>query len=250
MKTRALILLISLAIFSQIAFAADEDIWNKANTAYDQGNFNTAIDEYTSYLDRGHRLPEVYYNLGGAYFKAGKLGLAIASYRHCLKLDPASAAARENLAYVRGFVVDKVETKPRGFLVDIWYGLAGILSPGANFILTIIFYWLLCGIISLLIIGYGKRELVIYLLMIIAFMFILSAAITRFVVSEERNTRWGVVISSAVELREGPGDEFGKIFTGHEGLEFKILTKRQDYILIELDSGLKGWIPQASLTEI
>jgi hypothetical protein len=250
MKTRALLVISALLAFAQFAIATDEDIWNKANTAYDQGSYADAIEGYTSFLDRGHRFPEVYYNLGNAYFKDGKLGLAIASFRHCLKLDPAFSAARENLAYVRGFAVDKVETKPRGFLVDIWYGLAGILSPQTYFVLTIAFYWLFCAIVSLLIAGYGKRELVIYLLIITAFLFIFSAAITRFVVSGERNSHWGVVISPAVELREGPGDEFEKIFTGHEGLEFKIMAKRQGYILVELDSGLKGWIPQTSLTEI
>jgi hypothetical protein len=250
MIKNTLLLLVIFVALTQIVFASDEDIWDNANTAYDQGNYSMAIENYTTYLEHGHRLPEVYYNLGGAYFKDNKLGLAIASFRHSLKLDPAFTAAKENLAYVRSFAVDKVETKPRGFLVDIWYALAGVLSPGTNFILTLILYWLLSANISLLIIGYGKRELMIYLLVIIALLFIFSATITRFVVNQERNTRWGVVISPSVDLREGPGDEFEKIFTGHEGLEFKILNKREGYMLVELDSGLKGWMPQASLTEI
>lgn len=235
---------------SSLLAAADEEIWNKANTAYDRGDYVAAAENYTSYIERGHSLPEVYYNLGNAYFKQGKLGLAVASYHHSLKLNPAFKPARENLAYVRTYAVDKVEEKPRGFLVDIWYGLASILSPQANFILTIFFYWLLCAAISLLLFRYGKRELVIYLVIIAAFMFIFGAAVTRFAIYEERGAHWGVVIAPAVDLRDGPGEEFGKIFTGHEGLEFKIVSKRQNYCLVELSSGLKGWIPQESLTEI
>lgn len=250
MNMRMFVIAFILVFSCGLLMASDEDIWNKANAAYDQGDYSAAAENYTTYLERGHLLPEVYYNLGNAYFKQGKLGLAVASYHHSLKLNPAFKPARENLAFARTFAVDKVEEKPRGFLVDIWYGFASILSPQANFILTIFFYWLLCGAISLLLLRYGKRELVIYLVIIAAFMFILSAAVTRFAIIEERGAHWGVVIASAVDLRDGPGEEFEKIFTGHEGLEFKIISERQNYYLVELASGLKGWIPQASLTEI
>lgn len=250
MKIRVLLIFILFACFANSLRAADEDIWSKANTAYDQGDYAAAAEGYTAFLERGHLLPEVYHNLGNAYFKQGKLGLAIASFRHALRLNPSYTTAKENLAYVRGFAVDKVEEKPRGFVLDIWYGLVSIFSPQGNYLITIIFYWLLCAAISLLLLRYGKRELVIYLVIIAAFMFILSAAVTRFAINEERGAHWGVVIVSAVDLREGPGDEFEKIFTGHEGLEFKILSKRQNYCLVELSSGLKGWIAQASLTEI
>jgi tetratricopeptide (TPR) repeat protein len=250
MNTRTLLIVLLLLFSGSLLMAADDEIWNKANAAYDQGDYAAAAEAYTSFLERGHLLPEVYYNLGNSYFKQGKLGLAVASFHHSLKLNPGFRPAKENLVYVRGYAVDKVEEKPRGFLVDIWYGFASILSPQANFIVTIFLYWFLCAAISLLLIRYGKRELVIYLVIIAAFMFILSAAVTRFEINEERGAHWGVVIVSAVDLREGPGEEFEKIFTGHEGLEFKILSKRQNYCLVELTSGLKGWIPQASLMEI
>lgn len=250
MTTRKLLFLFWFIFSISPLMASDDEIWNKANTAYDQGDYATATDNYISYLEHGHLLPEVYYNLGNAYFKQGKLGLAMASYHHSLKLNPSFKAARENLVFARSFAIDKVEEKPRGFLVDIWHSLTSLLTPQANFLLSIFLYWLLCAAISLLLLRYGKRELVIYLVIIAAFMFILSAAITRFAINEERGSTWGVVIVSSVDLRDGPGEEFEKIFTGHEGLEFKIISKRQNYCLVELASGLKGWIPRASLTEI
>lgn len=250
MITRNLLIIFLFVFSCSMLLAADEEIWNRANAAYDQGDYNSAAENYTAYLERGHLLPEVYYNLGNAYFKQGKLGLAVASYHHSLKLNPSFKAARENLIFARSFAVDKVEEKPRGFLVDIWYNLVTILTPQANFGLSIFFYWLLCAAISMLLLNYGKRELVIYLVIIAAFMFILSATVTRFAINEERGAHWGVVIASAVDLRDGPGEEFEKIFTGHEGLEFKIISRRQNYCLVELASGLKGWIPQTSLTEI
>ena len=250
MNKKTILIIILILLSRGLRAASDNDIWNEANAAYDRADYVAAADYYTSYLERGHLLPEVYYNLGNAYFKQGKLGLAIASYRHSLKLDPSFRAARENLVFARSYTVDKVEEKPRGFLVDIWYNFATLLSPQAYFILSIFFYWLLCAALTMLMLKYGKRELVIYLVIIAAFMFILGAAVTRFAINEERGANWGVVTVPAVDLRDGPGEDFEKIFTGHEGLEFKIISKRQNYCLVELASGLKGWIPRESLTEI
>ena len=247
MIAKAIIIFVLIAASS---FAADIEIWNQANSNYDQGRYTEAIDGYRTFLERGYRFPEVYFNLGNAYFKDNKIGPAIASFRHSLKLAPSFTPAKENLDYARTFTVDRVEPKPRGFLLDLWYGLVDLISPSGYFILSIILYWILCAIGVFLINGYGRRELTVYILIFTSIAFITSVTITRFAVNHERNTRWGVVVAQSVDLREGPGDEFGKIFTGHEGLEIKIISARQKYILIELENGLKGWIPGESLTEI
>ena len=105
-------------------------------------------------------------------------------------------------------------------------------------------------ILSGLILGIGKKEFLTYLLILFAIMFILGIAITYSVVDRDLNSKLGVLTATSADLREGPGEEFGKIFTGHEGLEFKIITLRQDYYLVELKNGLKGWIKSSLLTEI
>jgi hypothetical protein len=240
-----------LLLFAAVSFAAtDQETWTAANEAYDSGDFATAIDNYVSLLAKGKRTSEVYYNLGNAYFKTNQIGLSIAAYLHSLKIDPTFRLAAENLDYVRQFVVDKVEEKPRGFILNIWYGLEGFLSPQGNFIFTITVFWCLALILSGLILGIGKKEFLTYLLILFTIMFILGIAITYSVVDRELHSKVGVLTATSGELREGPGEEFEKIFTGHEGLEFKIITLRQDYYLVELKNGLKGWIKSSLLTEI
>jgi tetratricopeptide (TPR) repeat protein len=245
------VLAFSLLLLSSIAFAdSDQDVWLAANTAYDNSEFQLAIDSYLKLLEKGIRTPEIYYNLGNAYFKTEQIGLAIAAFRHCLRIDHAFEPARENLHYVRQFTVDKVEEKPKGFLFNIWYGIAGIFSPAGYFIFTIAVFWMLIAALSVLILGFGKKELLTYLLILLAILFILGSVITYSVVDEELNTKWGVLTATSAELREGPGEDFEKIFTGHEGLEFKILSQRQNFYLVELRNGLKGWIKSSLLTEI
>jgi len=250
MKSALFMLLLILLFPANAVYGSDDDIWIKANSAYDQNNFDSAIEGYRLLLEHGIRQPEVYYNLGSAYFKNDQLGMAIAAFRHCLKINPSFKLAQENLDYVRKFTIDKVEKRDRGFMLDIWYGLAEILPPEGHFIFTIAVFWVLCLIITLLLLGFGKKELLIYLLILLTVVFIFEVVITNFVIDETINTRWGVITVVSAELREGPGEDFGKIFTGHEGLEFKILSWRQGYYLVELANGLKGWIQEITLTEI
>lgn len=239
-----------LMLSSFVQADTDQETWLAANSAYDNSDFRTAIEGYLKLLEKGIRTPEIYHNLGNAYFKTEQIGLAIAAFRHCLKIDHSYEPARENLEYVRKFAVDKVEEKPKGFLFNIWYGITGIFSPGGYFIFTIAVFWALIGLLSVFILGFGKKELLTYLLILLAILFIISSAITYSVVDDELNTKWGVLTATSAELREGPGEDFEKIFTGHEGLEFKILSQRQNYYLVELRNGLKGWIKSSLLTEI
>lgn len=243
-------IVLSLLLVVLANASGDDDLWNSTNTAYDNSDYYTAIDGYLKILEKGRRTPEVYHNLGNAYFKSDKLGLAIAAFRHAINIDPSFTPARENLEYARQFTVDKVEEKPRGFLLNIWYGMAGIFSPQGHFIFTMAVFWSIIGLLSLYILGIGRRELLSYLLILLSIIFILGAIITYTVVDEEQNTKWGVMTATTAELREGPGEDFEKIFTGHEGLEFKILSQRQGYYLVELRNGLKGWMRLSLLTEI
>ncbi|MCP4580796.1 MAG: tetratricopeptide repeat protein [candidate division Zixibacteria bacterium] len=251
MKLRYL-LVFFLLILQAVACQAVEDseIWAKANSDYDSGEFGQAIEGYMSMLERGLRTPVVYYNLGNSYFKQNQVGMAIAAFHHSLKLDPSFTHARENLEYVRQFAIDKVEERPKGFLLNIWYGLAGLLSSEGHFLFSMITFWGLSSIITLLILGIGKKEFLTYLLILLIILFILWVTLTYNVVDKEVNTKWGVVTVTSAELREGPGEDFEKIFTGHEGLEFKILSQRQEYYLIELKNGLRGWIQSNLLMEI
>lgn len=243
--------LIILILLPSVLFAEnDQDIWLTANTAYDNSNFQTAIDNYLKLLERGIRTPEIYYNLGNAYFKIDQIGLSIAAFRHSLQIDHSFEPARENLEYVRKYTVDKVEEKPRGFLLNLWYNATGFFSPQGYFIFTLASFWALIALLSVFILGFSKKELLTYLLILLAIVFMLSSVVTYSVVDKELNTKWGVLTATSAELREGPGEDFERIFTGHEGLEFKILSQRQNYYLVELKSGLKGWIKSSLLTEI
>ena len=76
-----------------------EQLWNKANTAYINGDFHAAADTYEELLSRGVSSMKLYYNLGNAYFKDDRIGKAILYYNRALRLAPGNDDIRYCLLY-------------------------------------------------------------------------------------------------------------------------------------------------------
>lgn len=78
---------------------AYDDAFQRGNTAYEQGDFATAITSYEQLVAEGVVDPDVFYNLGNAYYRANKLGAAIANYERALHISPRHEPALRNLEY-------------------------------------------------------------------------------------------------------------------------------------------------------
>ena len=84
----ALLVLVALCRTVQAAPTA-EDYFNAGQSAYDQGNYALAIEQWQESY-RLSREPALLYNLGQAYRLAGDCAHALLSYRQFLAADPTS----------------------------------------------------------------------------------------------------------------------------------------------------------------
>jgi Tetratricopeptide repeat len=73
------------------------DTFQRGNAAYEAGDFPAAIRYYEQLTGEGVVHPAVFYNVGNAYYRAGRLAPAIANYERALALDPGLASAEHNL---------------------------------------------------------------------------------------------------------------------------------------------------------
>ncbi len=242
--------LMLILLAARAAVAGNEELWKQAADNYDAGQYRQAIENYHRLMERGFENPQVYYNLGNAYFKAGELGIAIWSFRRALRLDPGFAPARANLEYARTFNTDQVSIEHRGFILDIWDFLSGLLSSNGYLILLTIAWWAAAALIIYKIGRIGSQSSLYYLLIVPVVIIIFSSTSAMRRIDEDRLTRWGVISRESADIREGPGAEFNRLEVGHEGLEFKILSDRENSYLIELGNGLVGWIDKEAVLEI
>lgn len=67
--------------------------------AYQQNDYPSAIAAGEQLVDEGIVNPIVFYNLGNAYFRSGRIGPAIANYERALHLSPRLDSAEHNLEH-------------------------------------------------------------------------------------------------------------------------------------------------------
>lgn len=71
--------------------------FDRANEAYQQGDYSEAITHYEQLVADGIADAGVFYNLGNAYFRSKRIGPAIANYERVLQIDPNFKSATRNL---------------------------------------------------------------------------------------------------------------------------------------------------------
>jgi tetratricopeptide (TPR) repeat protein len=100
-------LLILSALWASAAQAADtapaspQTTFFHANALYKDGQYDAAVQEYEQLLQSGRTSGNLYFNLGNAYFKAGKKGKAIVNYERARRLIPGDPDLRANLEYAQ-----------------------------------------------------------------------------------------------------------------------------------------------------
>ena len=77
---------------------AYHDTFNRGCAAFSTRDYAAAIQAFEQIVAEDVADPAVFYNLGNAYYRSGRLGPAIANYERALHLDPGFENARENLA--------------------------------------------------------------------------------------------------------------------------------------------------------
>jgi len=117
----ALFLFLVCGVYTQAC-----EIFQEANQAYFQGDFQTAIDKYEQCEKKSF---EVLYNLGNAYFKEAQLGKSIQYYRKAQQLNPEDENLRYNLEFASKQTVDEEDydnsRSPRKILIMFFLKLMG-----------------------------------------------------------------------------------------------------------------------------
>lgn len=87
-----------------------EIFYNIGNAYYKMGDFDAAYKHYEQALDSENEAfrQKVLYNLGNANYRRGQLDEAISRYEASLEIDPQDETVRENLEFVK-----KVKTEPQ-----------------------------------------------------------------------------------------------------------------------------------------
>ena len=255
LKMRKGILNVLILLFPVFVFANDSTkTFEEANELYQSNEFSTAIEKYESVEAQGYRSPELYYNLGNAYFKINQPGKAILNYERALLI--ANPDTREDIQYnlelVRKSLTDDIEVLPQFFLKRWKNILRNLASSKSWSIIALLIFWLGIGGLIVWLKGKDRQQKKIgfvagmVVLMMSALPFFLAIDASRF----EQSSELAVIMSEEVKLRSAPDEESNSIFLLHEGVSVELLDQIGAWYKVKLRNGEQGWLPKDALEKV
>ena len=241
MGGRRLQLVIIMLIFPLFAIPDRiEDHYDKGLAALSNNQYDLAIQEFETILDSNWDSPELYYNLGNAYYRNGNTSGAVWAYESCLRLFPTNLDAEYNLNLANLKVKDRVDLPDPPIYLKWYMSIKEHYTPSiwVNITLLILLLLSLSSTVS--------RTLSIISLNYISGMFITlffcSLFITLHSIWTVNAFNQGVIFPPTVEVRSEPNTFSARLFEVHEGLKVLVNQQSENWVEIELLDGKSGWI--------
>lgn len=247
------LILAGAAPCAEAASAYPDSLWNAGVTAYTGGNWNEALQAWSSLESLGVAAPELYYNLGNAFFKAEQYGRAILNYERALKLDPSFKDASFNLAYANEFIQDRIETVPEFFLKTWIRRLRAGLSSDAWATISLVLFALALAMLLLFLLSKtgGVRRSGFYSSIVAFLLFVLSFACALSQKNDATRADSAIVMVPVCSVKSSPGADSSKdLFVLHEGTKVVKTDEVGEWISIEIADGRRGWLPAKALETI
>ena len=225
----------------------------EANLRFERGEFAEAAQQYEALVGAGYRDASVYFNLGNAYLEDGDLGRAVLNYLRAEELSPRDPDIIANLELARSRTVDQLQAEGDSLVASVadfgrqWattteYGLAALLL------------WAIVGLsVGALIIRPAMRRrsilrggaVMAFVVMLVPLVLLLSMVYS----NPYANT--GVVTAGTVEVRNGPGPQYGEEFALHSGAQVRLVDSRHGWLRVALPGGeLQGWLPAHTIEAV
>ncbi len=244
------LLLLSRGCFGQSHASGDPlNIYRQANLAYQKQEYDKAIEIYNSLIAKRQFAPELYFNLGNAYYKQGDIPRSILNYERALKMDPKDEDAQFNLKIALLNVIDKIDPVPQIFYKRWMNSLTELLSSNAWGKLVIAILWLSLCTSLLYLFGSSVRSrklgflLTLGLLVLFSSSFILAARSHSKTYREES----AIVMSASVYVKSSPDPKGTDLFIIHEGSKVELLDELNNWKKIKLLNGSIGWLLKSEI---
>ncbi len=232
-----------LSLTTSAIFAADPNPqFAKANQEYGADDFQSAINDYEELVRSGQDAPNLFYNLGNAYFRKKDFGRAILNYERALTLNRNFAEARANLRIAQD------EARALELMPGRWERFFSFASENQFAIATTIAFWI--GMFAIAIFVFNRRRSFLALSILSLSIFAIAIAGVYQLSHGKNGSGLAIVTGETVEARIATADNANRVLTLPAGSEIKIVSQRGDWIYAALPNNLQGWMPAKSAEQV
>lgn len=229
-----------------------DELFSEANTLYQNAEFEQAIDKYEKIIDNKIISAELYYNLGGSYYKLGNIGKSILNYERALRLNPNDEDILFNLNVAKLSAIDKIDALPKMFFTKYWHSFKIIFDSNTWSWVSILFIWIFGFSLSLFIISQNAsiRKYSFLASFLTLFLFIVSFISGMTNLDSEENRNSAIIMTASTYAKSSPDETSTDLFILHEGTKVEISDKVSEWLNIRLEDGNKGWVKKENLEKI
>jgi tetratricopeptide (TPR) repeat protein len=239
-----LLCLIPLDTFAQ----SSQLLFNEANRLYTAGNYEQSVEKYHEIVRNGFESGALYFNMGNAYYKLGKIGESILFYEKALKLIPGDEALQRNIQIARLKTVDKIEPIPSLFLEIWWKEAINLFSLNTYSWLSLSTFFSLALMIAIYLVF--RKDGFRYFIWVNGICFIVFLLLFLGKIYENENNRFGIIMSKTVSVVSEPAISSTEMFILHEGTKVKINRTVEGWYEISLADGKTGWMQIEGIAQI
>lgn len=212
--------------------------------AYEKGDFNNAISDFTQIAAKGIDNGKLFYNIANAYLKNDQLGNAILWYERAFKLIPNDPDLKFNLSYARSLIKDERE-EDQNLIFRVLFFLKDLFSPffiSVSAVLVSLIFW------TLMTIRIVKRIKMFNFAVLIALFFTVVFSFTAFFnYYEEKYVISAVILPDKLSVRSGLTDDSTELFVLHAGTKVKIDKQSSEFVRIYFSHDKIGWVKSSKL---
>ena len=237
--------LLSTTLAQSTMDQADIDsLFQMANSLYQQGQYEPALEQYNAVILNGKESADLYYNMGNAAYRSNSIGHAILYYEKALKLEPAHEDAIHNLEFVSRYRLDTFEEVPVLFLGAWISGFVQMLPEQSWSIMAMLFFVvILVGLLFYLFsrsMVLKKSGFISGLVGLVLFVIAISSALSRH--RDIVNPDTGIILAPSVVVRSSPSESGTELYILHEGTKIEVNEEVSSWQNIKLIDGREGWI--------
>lgn len=241
------LLLLSVSVPSTVL--AQRELIDAAVVQYDSAQYEQTIATYEQIASKYGVSPELYYNLGNAYYKQQNFPKAILNYERCLLYDPSHGDAQQNLELASLQCVDKIESIEPMIFVTWSNALRDQMSCDGWGTWAIVFFLLF--ILGCFGYFFGRKTAMRKTGFYGGIVCILLCFVCIHYAGEQRDQilerDYAIVMTPSVIVRSSPAESGTQLFTIHEGLKVRVRNTLSGWSEIELSDGNVGWMPSEGL---
>ncbi len=216
----------------------------QADSAYARGQYQQAIKDYEAILKQGVS-PDLYYNLGNAYYRTEDITRAVLNYERALQLSPGDKDIRFNLQMARSKTIDKITPETELFFVTWYRSLANMTSVDgwAYMALTALALAIILALVYLFANRVWLRKVGFFGGIVLLMLFVLANVLARYQKHAFTDNRGAIIMGSAVTVKSTPAADGTDLFILHEGTKVTITdSQMKDWKQVRVADGKEGWV--------